>query len=155
MPETVKFSLFGERRLEFDELAVTWRAKERYPVPLPGHLLTATIRSETRIPYQRIVHVGTIRRRQGGMLAVALIGALLGAVWFPQYWGQWAAFAGCAFFVALIGVWPLYLFIVGRRYLLIASPEDAIVIPADRKKKQLGRALELLAERGVLERKDA
>ena len=145
--ETIKFDLMGYRKLEFDERAVTWRAKEIYPVPLPSGLGTVTMVTNEPIRYEDVTHIGPVKRRQAWTLALVAIGALLGAIWFPEYWGEWGAFAGCAFFVALIGVWPLILFILGRRFLLIASADRVIAIPMDRKKKAVRRALEILRER--------
>lgn len=145
--ETIKFDLLGYRKLEFDECTVTWRAKEIYPVPLPTGLDTVTMVTNQPIAYEDVVHIGPVKRRQYWTLILVAIGALLGAIWFPEYWGRWDAFAGCALFVGLIGVWPLVLFVLGRSYLLIASAQRAIVIPMDRKKKAIRRALEILRER--------
>ena len=145
--ETIKLDLMGRRRFEFDAEGVAWHADELYPVPLPSGLSTARIVTNDRLLYREIMHVGPVLRRQWWTLAFVALGVLLGSVWFPQYWGQWGAFAGCAAFVALIGGWPLLMLIQGRRFLLIASAERAICVPMDRKKGKIRRVLEILRER--------
>ena len=145
--ETIKLDLMGRRRFEFDEDGVAWHADEIYPVPLPQRLSTVRIVTNDRLLYRDITHVGPVLRRQYWTLGFVALGALLGSIWFPQCWGDWGAFAGCAFFVALIGGWPLLMLILGRRFLLIASAERAICVPMDRKKKKIQRVLEILRER--------
>lgn len=144
MPETVKFDLLGDRRLVFDDEGVTHITKEMYAVPLPGYLAIATVVTDRPIRYRDIRRVEPIRRRQWWALALGAIFAPLGLFWMANEVGNWGPFGFGVVCLLLLGLFPLWLFFRGRTYLAIASEREVIVLPMDRKKKQVRRALVLL-----------
>ncbi len=147
MREELRFDLMGQIRLVFDDEAVTWHTKEIWPIPLPYATVRLTFVRDQPIRYRDIRWVGSIRRRQKWTLPVAILGLLLGGLWTVGSWGDWGPFGFGAAVLVLLGLWPLGLFIRGRRFLAIASDTEAICFPSDRKKRKVRRAIELLKER--------
>lgn len=146
MAETVKFDLLGDRRLVFDTDAVTHITKEMYPIPLPGVLRAARVVTNQPIRYADVLWVGPFRRKQWWALIVGALFTLLGAFWMATSFGDWGPFAFGAVCFLLLGALPLWLFNRGRSFLAIASEQQVICIPMDRKKKQVRRALALLRD---------
>jgi hypothetical protein len=88
--------------------------------------------------------VGPIRRKQWWALLVGILGTVFGLWSMYKSVGDWGPFAVGAVCFVLLGLFPLWLCIRGRSFLAIASEEQAICFPMDRKKKQVRRALALL-----------
>lgn len=142
--ETIKFDLLGQRRLEFDGASVSYQAKEFYPVALPGVSGIASSFTRGSIPLADVCWIGIILKRQWWALAAAIFGFALGIPWIVIYFGDWGPFAACVVFFVLFGLAPLAIFLRGRRFLAIASATEYIAFPADRKRKQVRKAVETL-----------
>ncbi len=81
------------------------------------------------------------------MLALGIPGALAGLWMVATNLTSGAGALLVAFiFLALFGMIPLAVFAQGRRFLAIASETEVICFPADRKKKQVQKAIETLEE---------
>lgn len=147
--ETIKFDLLGHRKLVFDEHDVAYATNELYPVPLPIGLGTVSMASEGRIRYDDVRWVGVIRKKQWWALIAAIFGWALGLfwIWATLREGGGGPLAFSIGFLVLFGVVPTWLFIRGRRFLAIASDSECISFPADRKRKQVRRAIDALRER--------
>jgi hypothetical protein len=137
------FDLGGQLRLIFDETAVEW-VDHSLSATVRGELKKRRIAKNERVPYEAVEWVGQIRIRQLGMALLGCPCTLLGLVWTVAYIGDWGPWAFSVVFLFLLGIWPLSLFFRGRRFLGIASAIQIIVIPLDRKKRQIRKILQVL-----------
>ena len=144
MAEVVKFDIMGYRRLEFDDDGVTHYSKELYPVPLPGFVAIPQVVTNRAIPFADVRWVGKIRKRQWWALGVGIVGTLLGLFWMAANWGDWGPFGVSVGFLLLIGLFPLSMFARGRVFLAVASNDEMISLPMDRKRRQVRMAIDLL-----------
>ena len=143
--ETVKFDILGDRKLQFTDDAVWYFTEEMMVVPLPAVIATGILVRNKPIVYRDIKWVGPIVKRQWGMLALGILGFAGGLFWTVvtlQKGREGVIF--CLFILAFFGIIPLWIFIQGRRFLAIASDNEVISFPMDRKKKQVRKAIELL-----------
>jgi hypothetical protein len=146
MKETVKFDLLGNRRLEFDDETVAHITTEYYPVPLPGHLGVCHVATNKQLRYEDIHWIGRVRRRQWWALGVGLLFTALGTFWMITAIGDWGPFFISAGVIVVLGFLPLWLFMWGRPFLVIAAEGELISIPMDRKRRQVKRAIGLLQQ---------
>ena len=142
--ETIKFDLLGQRRLEFNATNVTYQTKEIYPVPLPGIVGIATSSTKGSIRLDDVRWIGLIKKRQLWALLTSILGFALGIPWVAIYFGDWGPFVACVGFLFVVGVFPLAIYLRGRKFLAIASEAEYIAFPADRKRKQVRKSLETL-----------
>jgi hypothetical protein len=157
MQEEVHFDLMGQRRLIFDDVAVTHFSDEIYfalPILLPGIGLGLgySVVTQRPIAYRSIRLIGVIRKRQWWALVMGLIlsplwlwclgGALVQGDWSDRQ--TWWIAGFCVVWLVITGIVPLWLFYRGRPFMVIASERDAICIPLDRIKQHLRRAFALL-----------
>ena len=147
--EKIKFDLLGHRRLLFDEEGVTYATDELYPVPLPLGVGTVKMSSEGRILYADVRWVGILRKKQWWALVMAFFGWGLGLfwIWATAREGDPGPIGFSVVFLVLFGMFPTWLFVQGRKFLAIASDSECISFPADRKRKQVRRALDSLRAR--------
>ena len=153
MNEQILLDSAGNRRLIFDDVGVTHFTDELFfilPVPLPfiGFSVLFSEVTNRPIPYAEVLSVGVVRQRQSWALIMGLICAPL---WIylmvaSPFTGRWWWSASCVLWFLLMGLFPLWLFYRGRPFLAIASEQQVICVPMDRKKRQLRRAFALLKE---------
>jgi hypothetical protein len=146
MQETVKFDLLGERRIVFTDEALTHITNETYLIPLPGDFIARTIVKDRPIRYDDIHRVGLVRRKQWWALVLGALFTSLGPTWIAGAWGDQGALIVTFAVLLLLGLFPLWLFVRGRPFLVIASGEHAICLPMDRQKRQVRRVIALLGE---------
>ncbi len=157
MLEQINLDFTGARSLTFDDVSVTHFTDEIYfivPIPLLGLGATYSVVTNRAIPYSEIQSIGVVRKRQWWALVMGLIFApmwlwCMGAGAFagdPKEF-SWGMVAFCAVWLILTGLFPLWLFFRGRRFLAIASKTEVICFPMDRKKAQLRRAFAILKEK--------
>jgi hypothetical protein len=159
MREEIFFDLLGQRRLIFDDFAVTHLTDEIYfavPIPLPfaDLILSYWVVTNRPIPYSAIQSIGVVRKRQWWALVMGLIFMpmwlfCLGAGVLPGDWSRSSTWAMAAFgtlWLVLTGFFPLWLFYRGRPFLAIASAREVICFPMDRKKSKVRRAFALLKQ---------
>jgi hypothetical protein len=144
--ETVKFDILGDRQLQFTDEAVWYFTADMIPVPLPALIATGILVRNKPILYRDVKWVGSIRKKQWGMLALGIPGSALGLFWTALTSSQReiGALVFAAVFLVLVGLIPLWIFIQGRQFLAIASEKEVICFPMDRKKKQVRKAIELV-----------
>jgi len=147
--EKIKFDLLGHRRLLFDEGGVTYATNKLYPVPLPLGVGTVKMSSEGRILYGDVRWVGILRKKQWWALVMAFFGWGLGLIWIwaTAREGAPGPIGFSIGFLVLFGMLPTWLFVQGRKFLAIASDTKCISFPADRKRKQVRRAIDSLRAR--------
>lgn len=145
--QVVKFDLLGQRRLVFDEKSVTYLADEIYPVPLPGYLGAVRMAKNDSLDLQSVSWIGLVRRRQWWMLVLGVIGVALGIFWLTASWNDAGPMAFSLVWLFLLGLLPLSFFKRGRPFLSVVAGDRAICIPADRKGRQVRRAIEILKDR--------
>lgn len=143
----IKFDLLGQRRLEFDDVGVTYSTNEIYPVPLPGLAAVVHWSNTGRLEYRDVEWIGIVKKRQWWALFLGIVVVALGAMGMVGNWGDWGAFGAVAGFTLLMGIGPLLMFYRGRPFLTIASNSNAISFPADRKKKKVLQAASEIRER--------
>jgi hypothetical protein len=139
------FDLRGELRLVFDETAVAW-VDHSLSAAVGGECLNRRITKNAPIAYGAVEWVGQTRVRQVGMAFLGFPCAVLGLVWTIAYIGDWGPWTASVAFLFLLGIWPLTLFYRGRRFLGIASATQIILIPMDRRKRQIRKILRLLRQ---------
>ena len=142
----IKFDLLGQRRLVFDDNSVAYLADEIYPVPLPS-FGALSINTNESLSFQDISWIGLVRRRQWWALVLGLVGGGLGIFWVFVSWREIGPLLFSVVWFNLMGVLPLWLYKRGRPFLAVVAANRAICIPADRKRKQVRRALKILKER--------
>jgi hypothetical protein len=143
--EKVKFDLLGDRQLQFTDDAVWYFTVDTLVVPLPSIIATGVLVRNKPILYRDVKWVGPIRKKQWGMLALGIPGSAAG-LWMlvANLHNGAGALIVAAFILVLCGVIPLWIFIQGRQFLAIASDNEVICFPMDRKKKQVRKAIELV-----------
>jgi hypothetical protein len=135
--------LRGELRLVFDTASIEWVDRSLSAV-VRGDCLNRRITKNEPIPYDAVEWVGQVRIPQLGMALLGFPCTLLGLVWTVAYIGDWGPWAVSVVFLFLLGFWPLSLFFRGRRFLGIASATQIILMPLDRKKRQIRKILQVL-----------
>ena len=160
MNEELLFDIEGRRRLIFDDLSVTHYTDEIYfilPIPLPGITVGAAYSVVTNRPilYSKIRSIGVVRKRQWWALVMGLFCApmwlyCMGVGAFtsdPKNALGGGALAFFALWLVVTGLFPLWLFYRGRPFLAIASENEMICLPMDRKKANIRRAFAILKEK--------
>ena len=156
MLEQINFDLMGQRRLIFDDQSVTYFTDEMYfivPILVVG--VSYSVVTNRPIPYAEIQSIGVVHKKQWWTLVMGLIFTPMG-LWCmgvgafasdPNNQFSWGMMAFFAIWLILMGLFPLWLFYRGRRFLAIASEKEVICFPMDRKKKQVRRAIAILKEK--------
>jgi hypothetical protein len=142
--ERVKFDILGDRQLQFTDEAVWYLTQETMVVPLPAVIATGTLVRNKPILYRDVKWVGPIRKKQWGMLALAIPGGVAGLWMMVTNLHNGGALVVALIFLLLLGIIPLWIFIQGRQFLAIASDKEVICFPMDRQKKQVRKAIELV-----------
>lgn len=145
----VKFDWLGHRRIILDDNRITYKTNELYPVPLPGVIGVASLKSESSLKYDEVRWVGIVRKKPIWALVMATIGCGLGLFWTYASWRQRdvGALIASVSFLLLVGCLPAAIFFRGREFVTVASDSNYVAFPADRKRKQVRRALCCLKRR--------
>ncbi len=146
MQESVKLDLVGEMHLDFDDemfiLVRTGYSRLHLPTGIRGCHLALN----TPIRYADVRWIGCLVRRQWWLLLPGLLFTLMGPLWMAKYLGDWGPFVVSVVWFAFLGITPLLLLARGRPYLGIATADQIVVFPMDRKKKQIARILGLMKQ---------
>ena len=155
MEKIISFDFIGEELLVFgDESVIQQTSSQQFgPAMLveASLLLTGISLSEKKLRvkhrvlrYDEVLKVAIIRKKQWWAFWMAFVFIPLSISSAMSSFEQTSTLIFTLFFLLVLGIFPLSLFLSGRKFILILSEKQIIFFPADRKKRKVHEALSLL-----------